>query len=149
MGAIATIGLHTFICWRNSRGRPVKTLPVPARRGPSRNERKLKLYHTVDGKALVNTEHEHTFPFRSSRCVWLVRELNLHEFVEVKKIDLQSRDVGYREVHPHATLPALQLQDGSVMLESAAICLYLAESFVDHDERDLLSDEKHVADYYE
>ena len=38
----------------------------------------------------------------------------------------------YREeVHPHATLPALVLEDGSTLLESSAICLYLATVFSD------------------
>jgi glutathione S-transferase len=77
--------------------------------------------------------------------------LGIQDSVEIIKIDLQSQDVvGYRDtVHPHATLPALQLEDGSVMLESAAICLYLAESFLDPEGYDLLPDEEHSAHYYE
>jgi glutathione S-transferase len=77
--------------------------------------------------------------------------LGIQDSVEIIKIDLQSQDVvGYRDtVHPHATLPALQLEDGSVMLESAAICFYLAESFLDAEGHDLLPDEEHSAHYYE
>ena len=105
----------------------------------------------MDSTALPNTPNEHVFPFRSSRCVWLVSELGIQDSVEIIKIDLQSQDVlGYRDsVHPHATLPALQLKDGFVMLESAAICLYLAESFHDPEGQDLLPDEEHAAHYYE
>lgn len=117
----------------------------------SRSRRQLKLYHTVDSTALPDTPHRHVFPFRSSRCVWLVNELGIQDSVEIVKIDLQSQDaVGYRDsVHPHATLPALRLEDGTVLLESAAICLYLAESFTDPKGQNLLPDEQYSALYYE
>ena len=134
---------RTVYSSRSSRANP--------RNRPSRSRRQLKLHHTVDGTALPNTPNEHVFPFRSSRCVWLVSELGIQDSVEIIKIDLQSQDaVGYRDtVHPHATLPALQLEDGSVMLESAAICLYLAESFLDSKGQNLLPDGEHSAHYYE
>ena len=113
--------------------------PVPSR--------PLRLYDTVKAKALANSENEHVFPFRSFRCVWLAGELGAGGSVEVERIDLQSEDaVSYREVHPHATLPAMKLDDGSVMLESGAICLYLAESFLDDT---LLPEGEHTAVYYE
>ena len=79
-----------------------------------------------------------------------MRELDIQDSVEILGIDLQSSDVvGYREVHPHATLPALKMEDGYVMLESAAICLYLAETFLDHEEKNLLPNDEHSANYYE
>ena len=39
----------------------------------------------------------------------------------------------YREeaMHPHATLPALMLEDATTLLESNVICMYLAEVFSD------------------
>lgn len=147
LGALATI--HTLRRWRSCRCGS-SSPPDNTRSRSLRSQRKLKLYHTVDSTALPNTKDEHLFPFRSSRCVWLVRELGIEDSVEVEKIDLQSEDVvEYRAVHPHATLPALKLEDGSVLLESAAICIYLADSFLGPEEHDLLPDEEHKAYYYE
>lgn len=148
VGALAAI--HAFQRWRSCRCASSRSSVVTTRRRPTRSKRKLKLYHTVDSTALPGTLDEHVFPFRSSRCVWLVRELGVQDSVEIEKIDLQSQDVvGYRSVHPHATLPALKLEDGSVLLESAAICLFLADSFLDSDGQDLLPDEENAAHYYE
>ena len=147
LGVLATI--HALRRWRSCRGGSSSS-SANTRRKSLRSQRKLKLYHTVDGTALPNTQDEHLFPFRSSRCVWLVRELSVEDSVEVEKIDLQSKDVvWYRSVHPHATLPALKLEDGSSLLESAAICMYLADSFLDPEGHDLLPDEEDKAYYYE
>lgn len=52
------------------------------------------------------------------------------------------------QVHPHGTLPALVLEDSSVLLESAAICLYLAEVFLDPDGNNLLPEPESTAEYY-
>ena len=151
-GLVGILAINALRKWRS---RPASSLRSSRSTNPwnrpSRSQRQLKLYHTVDSTALPNTPNEHVFPFRSSRCVWLVSELGIQDSVEIVKIDLQSQDVvGYRDaVHPHATLPALLLEDGSVLLESAAICLYLAESFLDPEGQNLLPDEKHAAHYYE
>ena len=118
---------------------------------PSRSRRQLKIYDTVKTKALADSEREHVFPFRSFRCVWLVGELGVRESIEVERIDLQSEDVvSYRElIHPHATLPAMKMEDGHVMLESGAICLYLAETFLGRDGSDLLPEGEQTAIYYD
>ena len=59
---------------------------------------------------------------------------------------------GYRyreEIHPHATLPALMLEDGSTLLESSAICLYLAEVFSDANTVNMLPQgDKETSAYY-
>lgn len=145
VGVVATV--HALKRWRSYYFGSVRSANIRGK--PSSSQRKLKLYHTVEGRALPNTPYEHVFPFRSSRCVWLVSELGIHDSVEIERIDLQGQDViQYREVHPHATLPALKLEDGSVLLESSAICLYLSESFLDPENHSLLPDEKHVAQYY-
>ena len=112
---------------------------VQARRRKAGNDtRGMKLYHS--------------FPFRSSRCAWLVAELGLSEGVEVVPIALHgpaaSDLLTYRNVHPHGTLPALVLRDGSVLLESAAICLYLAENFTRPDGSTLLPDKQQQAQYF-
>ena len=58
--------------------------------------------------------------------------------------------VRYREeVHPHATLPALMLEDGTTLLESSAICMYLAEVFSDASAVNMLPQgDKETAAYY-
>lgn len=94
----------------------------------------------------------HSFPFRSCRCAWLVNELGVSDqvkFVHTKLHGSDARDLmAYREVHPHGTLPSLALEDGSVLLESSAICLYLAECFVDSSGQDLLPSPEHISEYY-
>lgn len=100
--------------------------------------RKLKLYHS--------------FPFRSCRCAWVVNELGINCQVSFQHIKLHGSDakdlMAYRDVHPHGTLPSLALEDGSVLLESSAICLYLAECFVDSSGQDLLPPPENTAEYY-
>lgn len=134
LGVVATVGALKW--WRLRKLGSVRQADMHVR--PSRKERKLKLYHS--------------FPFRSSRCAWLVNELGVSDYVEFEKVKLHGTDaqdlMRYREVHPHGTLPALKLEDGSVLLESSAICLYLAELFLDPDEQSLLPDEEHAAHYY-
>ncbi len=49
---------------------------------------------------------------------------------EIQKIDLmkgENRQEAYMKVNPTGTLPALELDDGSVLTETTAICEYLAE----------------------
>ena len=94
----------------------------------------------------------HSFPFRSSRCAWLLNELELEEEVEVVAVSLHGSEASdlmtYRNVHPHGTLPALVLRDSTVLLESAAICLYLADNLTQPDGSTLLPDKQHQAHYY-
>ena len=134
LGVVATVGALKW--WRSRKLGSVRQADMHVQ--PSRKERKLKLYHS--------------FPFRSSRCAWLVNELGVSDYVEFEKVNLHGTEaqdlMRYREVHPHGTLPALKLEDGSVLLESSAICLYLAELFLDPDEQSLLPDEEHAAHYY-
>ena len=101
-------------------------------------QRKMKLYHS--------------FPFRSCRCAWLVTELGVENQVSFEHMKLHKSDakdlMAYREVHPHGTLPSLMLEDGSVLLESSSICLYLAECFLDPNGENLLPDSEYAAQYY-
>jgi len=80
----------------------------------------------------------HHFPFRSIRCMWLVHELGVEDDVDVVPFFPRFGDrgaseeemVGFKgEVHYHGTVPALQLEDGQMLRESGAICLYLAERY--------------------
>lgn len=50
------------------------------------------------------------------------------------------------QVHPHGTIPALLLENGTVMLESAAICLYIAQEF--SYKVNLLPDTEQLPAYY-
>lgn len=105
---------------------------------PVQQERHLKLYHS--------------FPFRSSRCAWLVNELHVEDYVEVVSVNIHGAEakelMEYRDIHPHGTLPALVLEDGKVILESSAICLYLAEVFLDSNGDNLLPEPSYHADYF-
>ena len=53
------------------------------------------------------------------------------------------------QVHPHGTIPALVLEDGTTLLESAAICLYIAHEFSGKYGPDLLPSEDNMAEFYE
>jgi len=88
------------------------------------NAKKMKLWHH--------------FPFRSIRCMWLVHELGVEDDVEVVPFFPRFGERGASEaematfkgdVHYHGTVPALQLEDGLMLRESGAICLYLAERY--------------------
>lgn len=75
----------------------------------------------------------HNFPFRSCRCAWWISELELDDQFEIERISLHgnSNMDEYANVHPYRTIPALKLPSGEVILESAAICLYISEVFSD------------------
>ena len=63
---------------------------------------------------------------RSSRVLWLLAELDAPSEL-VKLAPEQRRSVEHRARHPLGRVPALELDDGTVMFESAAICLQLAD----------------------
>ena len=136
LGVLGTVAVGAYVkWWKGRRGSP-KEISMQDR--PTRQVRQLKLYHS--------------FPFRSCRCAWLVHELGAEDYVEFIPIALHGAEakdlMQYRDIHPHGTLPSLALEDGSVMLESSAICLYLAEVFLDPEGNSLLPDTEHVAEYY-
>ncbi|XP_060067180.1 uncharacterized protein LOC132547442 [Ylistrum balloti] len=70
--------------------------------------------------------------YRSMRCVWLATELGIKSDIRIIQMDPSDSDKGkcesYRStVHPHCTIPALVLEDEKTIIESGAICLYLAD----------------------
>ena len=137
IGVLGTVVLHkTWKWWKGKGSATAKSANLQDR--PTRQVRQLKLYHS--------------FPFRSCRCAWLINELEATEHVEFIPVSLHGKEAGdlirYRDVHPHGTLPSLVLEDGSVLLESSAICLYLAEVFLDPQGESLLPDPDHTAEYY-
>lgn len=140
VGFVSALALEAALAalwkwWRGRRGSPTE---AALQLRQDRQPRQLKLYHS--------------FPFRSGRCAWLIKELEVDEYVETIPVALhgpQAKDLlQYRDVHPHGTLPALVLEDGFVLLESAAICLYLADVFQDSDGNSLLPEDHNTAEYY-
>lgn len=136
LGAASVLGGVAFYYLRKKIRGSVRSLK--AEEAPVRQERYLKLYHS--------------FPFRSSRCAWLVKELQVEDYVEMVSVNIHGAEakelLEYRDIHPHGTLPALVLEDGKVILESSAICLYLAEAFLDSNGENLLPDPEYLADYF-
>ncbi len=67
-------------------------------------------------------------PFtRSSRPRWLLEELGVpYELVRIDMKAKEHKSPAYLKLHPHGSVPALD-DDGVVLIESAAICAYLAE----------------------
>lgn len=69
---------------------------------------------------------------RSSRVRWLLAELGVP--CDVQPIDVfsgEGRRPEYQQaVHPHGFVPALE-DDGVVLIESSAICMYLADRYGD------------------
>src|SRR5664279_1445047 len=63
---------------------------------------------------------------RSSRVLWLLAELDAP--CELVKLAPEQRtSAEHRARHPLGRVPALELDDGTVMFESAAICLQIAD----------------------
>merc|ERR1712130_92167 len=95
----------------------------------------------------------HSFPFRSSRCAWLVAELGVSEQIDTEKGSLhgnaENLNQYQQEVHPYRTIPALKLPSGEVLLESGAICLYLADQFASQAKaNNLLPTPEEIGTYY-
>jgi glutathione S-transferase len=63
---------------------------------------------------------------RSSRVLWLLAEIGApHDLVKLAPEERTSAE--HRARHPLGRVPALELDDGTVMFESVAICLQLAD----------------------
>ncbi|XP_033735091.1 glutathione S-transferase 3-like [Pecten maximus] len=89
----------------------------------------------------------YTYPnYRSMRCIWLATELGIDN--NIKMIEMDPHDKRKCEsyktaVHPHCTIPALVLEDGNTIIESGAICLYMADFH-----KSLVPETQWIADYY-
>lgn len=66
---------------------------------------------------------------RSSRPRWLLEELEVpYDLIRIDLSKKEHKNPDYLKIHPHGSVPAFE--DGSLkMIESAAICLYLADQF--------------------
>ncbi len=68
---------------------------------------------------------------RAERVRWLLEELEVpHELARVSLSKDENKAAEFLKVHPLGKLPALRIDD-EVMIESAAICIYLADRFGD------------------
>jgi glutathione S-transferase len=69
---------------------------------------------------------------RSSRFVWLLEELGqpyATKIVSIRRGDgKREQDPTYRKIQPHGKVPAID-HNGSIVFESSAIALYLADAF--------------------
>lgn len=68
---------------------------------------------------------------RATRPRWLLEELGID--YELVRIDLSAREQKadeYLKVHPHGLVPAL-VDGDQTLIESGAICLYLADKYAD------------------
>ena len=78
----------------------------------------IKLYHTPGS--------------RSVRPRWLMEELGLeYELINVALFQGEGETKEYKKIHPLGQVPALDL-NGDIMLESAAMCHWLTDSYDDH-----------------
>ncbi len=68
---------------------------------------------------------------RAARPRWLLEEMGVaYELIRLPRAHRDRIEAGYRAIHPTVRVPALV--DGDVtMWESAAICMYLADRFVE------------------
>jgi glutathione S-transferase len=63
---------------------------------------------------------------RSSRTLWMLEEIGApYELTEIA--GAERRSPAHLDRHPLGRVPALELDDGTIMFESAAICLQLAD----------------------
>ena len=69
---------------------------------------------------------------RSSRVRWLIAELGIPcDMQPINVFAGEGRKPDYQQaVHPHGFVPALE-DDGVVLIESSAICMYLADRYGD------------------
>jgi len=85
---------------------------------------------------------------RSSRVLWLLSEIDAPCEL-VKLAPEQRQSVEHLARHPLGRVPALELDDGTVVFESAAICLQLADLHPrpehDRQRRDVRQLERDVA----
>jgi glutathione S-transferase len=67
---------------------------------------------------------------RAVRPRWLLEELGIPYELQRVELGKDNRTPEYLRIHPHGAVPALD-DDGTVVFESSAIVLYLADKFPD------------------
>jgi glutathione S-transferase len=80
-------------------------------------------------KQVSSLTYYHAPHSRSSVGLWLLEELEVAYQLQIVDFrDGRGADESYRAVHPHKKVPAL-VHDGAVIIESAAIAIYLSDRF--------------------
>ncbi len=84
---------------------------------------------------------------RAFRARWMLEELAVpYELRTVNMAQGEQRTAEYRRIHPLGAVPAL-VEDGTTIIESAAICLELADRFADKNLAPALSSPLRAAYY--
>jgi glutathione S-transferase len=79
----------------------------------------------------MNIELYYAPQTRSIRPRWLLEELELPYMLhEMELFDETMRSREYRRIHPLGQIPALRI-DGEIMIESVAMCHWLADQFLE------------------
>jgi glutathione S-transferase len=65
---------------------------------------------------------------RSTRVLWTLEEAGVPYDVTVLTLE-ERRGTEHRRLHPLGRVPVIELDDGQLMFESAAICLHLGDLF--------------------
>jgi glutathione S-transferase len=79
----------------------------------------------------MNIELYYAPQTRSIRPRWLLEELELpYELHQMELFDETMRSREYRRIHPLGQVPAIRI-DGEIMIESVAICHWLADQYPD------------------
>lgn len=81
---------------------------------------------------------------RSVRPRWLLEELNIP--YKLQAVDLfagEGESETHKSIHPLGAVPAMEV-DGEVMLESGAICYWLADYFTEHGLAPSLDNSKRI-----
>src|SRR5581483_8162463 len=63
---------------------------------------------------------------RSTRVLWTLEEVGAPYDVTVLTLE-ERRGEQHRRIHPLGRVPVVELDDGRVMFESAAICLHITD----------------------
>jgi len=76
--------------------------------------------------------YDATFPgTRGSRVRWMLEELGVpYEVAPLDPMKGEHKRPEYLQIHPHGVIPAVEIQ-GTPMIESAAICMQLADTHAD------------------
>lgn len=75
--------------------------------------------------------HSFGFSDRGGKVRWLAEELDLE--IEEAAVEFGTqRKSPYRDINPYAVIPTVEFRDNT-MIESNAICHFLAESFPEHN----------------
>lgn len=68
---------------------------------------------------------------RAERPLWLLEELQVpYQIQRIDRGKQEHKQAEYLKIHPHGVLPALK-DDETIIIESVAICAYLADKFIE------------------